>query len=288
MSRHAGLARLVLGNQLTAWYNNKSHHFVAAAFRGGKKANSMKLALISDVHANLEALEAVLQAIARDNVDLILHLGDLVGYNANPRECIDLICQHQIMCVAGNHDRAILDPTLAQDFNILAYQAVVWSGHQLDSRHKEFLRELPITLVLQDRFLACHGNPLSPDAYISHHFQGKRVLNLLRGELAPATVCFFGHTHRRAVWYRDVRGKVAQLNISDQEVKLDPENLYLINPGSVGQPRNHIPMASYALFDTVDFVLHHKLVPYNIGSAQSKILAAKLPPYLAERLAEGV
>jgi putative phosphoesterase len=248
----------------------------------------MKLALISDVHANLEALESVIQDIQREEVELILHLGDLVGYNANPKECIDLICQQNVLCVAGNHDRAAIDPALAQDFNLLAYQAVIWSGEQLTDQHKAFLSSLPITRVIQDRFLACHGNPVSPDAYISHHFQGKRVLNMLRQELIPATVCFFGHTHRRAIWYRDVRGKVAQLTISEQKVHLEPENHYLINPGSVGQPRNQIPLASYAIFDTDEFVLQYKLVPYNIGSAQSKILAANLPAYLAERLAEGV
>jgi putative phosphoesterase len=248
----------------------------------------MKLVLISDVHANLEALEAVLQSIAQEEIDLILHLGDLVGYNANPRECIDLICQQNILCVAGNHDRAAINPALAQDFNIIAYQAVIWSGDQLTDEHRAFLQQLPNTRVIQDHFLACHGNPVSPDAYISHHFQGKRVLNMLRRELTPAKVCFFGHTHRRAVWYRDVRGKVAQLPVSEERVHLDPENLYLINPGSVGQPRNRIPLASYAVFDTVEFVLQYKLVPYNISSAQNKILAANLPPYLAERLAEGV
>jgi putative phosphoesterase len=248
----------------------------------------MKLALMSDVHANLEALEAVLQAIAREGVDLIVHLGDLVGYNANPGECVDLIRGHHIVCVAGNHDRAVLDPALAQDFNLIAYQAVMWSAGQLTEDHKSFLRQLPITRMFEDRFLACHGTPVSPDAYISHHFQGKRVLNMLRRELSPVTVCFFGHTHRRAVWYRDVRGKVAHLPISEQQVHLDPNNLYLINPGSVGQPRNQIPLASYALFDTAAFVVQFKLVPYNIVSAQSKILAANLPSYLAERLASGV
>jgi putative phosphoesterase len=248
----------------------------------------MKLALISDVHANLEALEAVLHAIDREEVDLILHLGDLVGYNANPGECVDLICDRNILCVAGNHDRAVLDPALAQDFNIIAYQAVIWSGDQLTDQHKAFLRQLPLTRVIEEHFLACHGNPISPDAYISHHFQGKRVLNMLRQELNPATVCFFGHTHRRAIWFRDVRGKVAHLPVSEQLLHLDPANLYLINPGSVGQPRNGIPLASYAVFDTAAFILHYKLVPYNIGSAQSKILAANLPPYLAERLAEGI
>jgi putative phosphoesterase len=248
----------------------------------------MKLALISDVHANLEALEAVLHAITAEGCDLVLHLGDLVGYNANPRECVELIRHHNILCVAGNHDRAVLDTTLAQDFNLIAYQAVVWSQDQLLDTHKGFLSHLPVTRVIEDRFLACHGSPLSPDAYISHHFQGKRVLNMLRRELAPASVCFFGHTHRRAVWYRDVRGTVAHLPISEQRLHLNQENLYLINPGSVGQPRNHIPLASYALFDTVEFVLQFKLVPYNIISAQNKILAANLPPYLAERLAEGI
>lgn len=252
------------------------------------KIGGMKLALISDVHANLEALEAVLQSLADEAPDLILHLGDLVGYNANPRECVELIRQHNALCVAGNHDRAAIDPALAQDFNIIAYQAVIWSGSQLGDDQKDFLQQLPTTRVIEDRFLACHGSPLSPDAYISHHFQGKRVLNLLRQELHPATVCFFGHTHRRAIWYRDVRGKVAQLSVCEDKIQLDPENLYLINPGSVGQPRNGIPLACYAIFDTTDYGLQYKLVPYNIGSAQSKILAAKLPPYLAERLAAGV
>jgi putative phosphoesterase len=285
MSRDGGWQWLSLGNLSRPWYNVA---ILGAAAWGCRGAGSMRLALISDVHANLEALEAVLQSIAPEEVDLILHLGDLVGYNANPRECIDLIRQQNVLCVAGNHDRAAIDPTLAQDFNIIAYQAVIWSGNQLSDNHKAFLQQLPVTRVIQNRFLACHGNPVSPDAYISHHFQGKRVLNMLRRELTPATVCFFGHTHRRAVWYRDVRGTVAQLPISEQRVQLEPDNLYLINPGSVGQPRNRIPLASYAVFDTAEFVLQYKLVPYNIGSAQSKILAANLPPYLAERLAEGV
>ena len=256
--------------------------------RVGKKLNSMKLALISDVHANLEALEAVLQKLAHENLDLILHLGDLVGYNANPKECIDLINQHKILCVAGNHDRAVVNLSLAEDFNLLAYQAVVWAGEQLSAAHRAFLEQLPLTRIIQDRFLACHGNPISPDAYISFHFQGKHVLNLLRRDFSPATVCFFGHTHRRAFWYRDIRGKVAQMPISEEPMQLDPENLYLINPGSVGQPRNRIPLASYALFDTSAFVLQFRLVTYDIDAAQRKIHAARLPSYLAERLAEGV
>ncbi|AEB09604.1 metallophosphoesterase family protein [Desulfobacca acetoxidans] len=248
----------------------------------------MKLALISDVHANLEALEAVLQSIDGEGVDLIVHLGDLVGYNANPNECIDLIRQEQILCVAGNHDRAVIDINLAQDFNIIAYQSIIWSGAQLTAENRIFLQELPITRLIGDRFLACHGTPVNPDAYISYLFQGKRVFNMLRRELQPVVVCLFGHTHRRAVWRRDIRGKIVQLPISEQRTYLTKDNLYLINPGSVGQPRNQIPLASYAVFDTDEYWLHFKLVPYNIRFAQKKILAANLPPYLAERLAYGV
>jgi putative phosphoesterase len=255
---------------------------------GRPTIGGMKLALISDVHANLEALQAVLQALTREDVDLILHLGDLVGYNANPRECIDLVREHEILCVLGNHDRAVLNPGLAEDFNILAYQAVIWSEQQLTDKHRVFLQQLPLNRIIQDRFLVCHGNPINPDAYISLHFQGKHVLNMLRRDFSPATICFFGHTHRRAVWYRDIRGKVAQLPISEEPIRLDQENLYLINPGSVGQPRNRIPLASWAIFDTSEFILQFKLVPYNIDAAQRKILAANLPAYLAERLAEGV
>ncbi len=248
----------------------------------------MKLALISDVHANLEALEAVLAAIAAEGVDLILHLGDLVGYNANPNECVALIRERGILCVAGNHDRAVIDARLAQDFNLIAYQALIWSQEQLTPDHKAFLQHLPVTLRVVDQFLACHGTPNSPDAYISLHFQGKRVLNQLRRELAPLKICFFGHTHRRALWCRDIRGKVFQVPLVEGPIPLDPECHYLVNPGSVGQPRNHIPLASYAVFDTETYAVHFRLVPYNIGQTQRKILAANLPPYLAERLASGI
>jgi len=282
-----GREQLSLGNGEASWYNEpiESH----GKHRSGRPPPSrMKLALISDVHANLEALQAVLQVIKQEGVDLILHLGDLVGYNANPRECIDLIGEHNVLCVIGNHDRAVLDLSLAEEFNLLAYQAAIWSERQLAASHRQFLQQLPLNRIIQDQFLACHGNPLNPDAYISLHFQGKQALNLLRREFSPATICFFGHTHRRAVWYRDVRGKVAQLAISAEPMPLERENLYLINPGSVGQPRNRIPLASLAIFDTSAYVLRYKLVPYNITAAQNKILAANLPTYLAERLAEGV
>jgi putative phosphoesterase len=228
-----------------------------------RKLNNMRLAIIADIHSNLEALESVLTRIAQESdVDAVLNLGDSVGY------------------------LALLEPERAEHFNIIAYQALNWCREELRPRHLEFLRQLPLTLK-GESFLACHGTPSSPDTYIAYHFQGKRVLTHLSRE-TRLKVCFFGHTHRRALWYRDIRGKVAVLEISQPKVRLSGEGHYLINPGSVGQPRDGNPEAAYAIFDDEEFSIHFMSTPYDIGSAQRRILAAGLPPYLAERLALGV
>ncbi len=248
----------------------------------------MKIAIISDIHANLEALRAVLAHIDREGVDLIVNLGDLVGYNANPRECLEVVQERGVMSVAGNHDRAATEPRLAEEFNLIAHQAILWTCAELEAGHKDYLNQLPPTRLIEGAFFACHGTPYSAEAYISYHFQAKRVLNLLRRELTPAMICFFGHTHRQAVWYRDVRGKVALQSLDSAKLLLQRDCHYLINPGSVGQPRNQIPAASYAVFDTVDYSVAFHFVPYDIACAQHKILAANLHPYLAERLAQGV
>jgi diadenosine tetraphosphatase ApaH/serine/threonine PP2A family protein phosphatase len=246
----------------------------------------MRLAVIADIHSNLEALESVLACIDQEGVEAILNLGDLVGYNASPNECLELLRGYNVRSLAGNHDLALFDPERAQHFNIIAYQALMWCREQIHPEFLEFLRGLPLLQEEPGTFLACHGTPASPDTYISYHFQGKRVLkHLLR--LANIRVCFFGHTHRRALWYRDIRGKVALRPISYGKMRLSPEEHYLINPGSVGQPRDGNPDAAYAIFDDEEFSIDFKSAPYDIGGAQRRILAAGLPPFLAERLARG-
>jgi diadenosine tetraphosphatase ApaH/serine/threonine PP2A family protein phosphatase len=246
----------------------------------------MRLAVIADIHSNLEALGSVLAQIDREGVDAILNLGDLVGYNASPNECLELLQGREVWSLAGNHDLALLEPERAEHFNIIAYEALRWCREQLRSDFLEFLRGLPLLREQPGSFLACHGTPASPDTYIAYHFQGKRVLkDLLRR--AELRVCFFGHTHRRALWYRDIRGKVALRQISPTKLRLSPEEHYLINPGSVGQPRDGNPEAAYAIFDDEEFSIHFKSIPYDIGGAQRRILAAGLPPFLAERLARG-
>jgi diadenosine tetraphosphatase ApaH/serine/threonine PP2A family protein phosphatase len=246
----------------------------------------MRLAVIADIHSNSDALASVLAQLDREGVEAILNLGDLVGYNASPNECLELLQGRQVWSLAGNHDLALLDPERAQNFNIIAYEALMWCRRQVRPEFLDFLQGLPLLRKLPGSFLACHGTPGNPDTYISYHFQGKRVLTELYKH-SDLRVCFFGHTHRRALWYRDIRGKVALRQISPEAMQLSPEEHYLINPGSVGQPRDGNPEAAYAIFDDEDFSIQFKSVPYDVSGAQRRILAAGLPPYLAERLAMG-
>jgi diadenosine tetraphosphatase ApaH/serine/threonine PP2A family protein phosphatase len=251
-----------------------------------KTEQIMRLAIIADIHSNLEALERVLTRIDQEGVEAVLNLGDLVGYNASPNECLELLMSRNVWSLAGNHDLALFDPERAQHFNIIAHQALMWCREQVRPELLNFLQGLPLLRKQPGSFLACHGTPASPDTYIAYHFQGKQVLKHLLTH-PQIRVCFFGHTHRRALWYRDIRGKVALRQISPAKVILSPEEHYLINPGSVGQPRDGNPEAAYAVFDDAELTIQFKTVPYNISGAQRRILAAGLPAFLAERLANG-
>ena len=247
----------------------------------------MRIAVISDIHSNLEALEAVLTQIRRESADAVLNLGDLVGYNASPNECLELLIGQNFFNLAGNHDLALLEPERAESFNIIAHQALMWSREQIRPGLLKFIEALPLTQEFGDRFLACHGTPTNADTYISYHFQGKRVFKQMTKQ-TNLKVCFFGHTHRRALWYRDIRGTVGTREITRPKVDLAREGHYLINPGSVGQPRDGNPEAAYAIFDAEEFSIHFKSVPYDVAGAQRRILAAGLSPFLAERLSQGM
>jgi predicted phosphodiesterase len=246
------------------------------------------IAIISDIHGNLEALEAVFKAIEADGVEYVIHLGDLVGYNANPRECLRLIQDRRVLSILGNHDYGVLEPDSAEHFNVLAFQALTYSMRQLSDEDRRYLLSMPRTEVLWDRYLICHGTPENLETYIMNVFQAKRVFNLLGRYYSGVRICFFGHTHLQHVWASDLRGKVFLPSGSDSTLALEAEHLYLVNPGSVGQPRQRDNRARYLLFDTDREILMFKAVPYDIGKAQEKIRKAKLPDYLALRLQDGI
>lgn len=248
-----------------------------------------RIAIVSDIHGNQEALEAVLKSIERDQVEYLVHLGDLVGYNANPRECLQLLQRRHAIGILGNHDLAILEPSTAQSFNVLAYQALEYSHGQLVSHDIRFLQGLPRIEVLWDRYLLCHGTPESIETYILNVFQAKRIFNLLRKRYEGIRICFFGHTHVQRLWVSDQRGKVfSPAHNPSGSISLEAENRYLINPGSVGQPRQQDNRARYLLFDTDQEVISFRAVEYDIRKAQKKILEARLPEYLAHRLEDGI
>ena len=248
----------------------------------------MRIAIISDVHSNFEALKAVVDEIDREHISLVVNLGDLVGYNASPKECVELVQQRRIISILGNHDRAATELKFAEVFNMLAYQAVVWSAKTLAPEHKQFLQKLDHTRVLWDKYLFFHGGPGNPDAYLFYLFQAKKAFNYMRKKTPGVRIGFFGHTHHRAVWKRDIRGKVSKVEIPEEQLVLDAEQMYIINPGSVGQPRQQQWKASYLVFTNEPETISFRSVAYDVQSAQSKIREAHLPDYLAQRLEAGV
>lgn len=247
-----------------------------------------RIGIVSDIHSNLEALEAVLHDLETNGVEIVIHLGDLVGYNADPCECLQILKKKRIISVLGNHDLAVLEPQIAEGFNVLAYQAITYSRHQLSSSDLRYLQNMPRVEVLWDKYLFCHGTPENLHAYILNVFQTKRIFNLIKKCYGGIHICFFGHTHHQKLWIQDQRGKVFSPSTPSDSIFPEPDKLYLINPGSVGQPRQQDSRARYLIFDTDRQQICFKAVPYEIQKTQNKILRAGLPEYLAARLQDGV
>lgn len=243
----------------------------------------MRYAIISDVHGNLEALEAVVADIRQQGVDKVICLGDLVGYYPNPADCLQVIRSWPVQCIGGNHDRAVAGHARLEDFNPAARDALAWTYRHLAEEDRKWLAALPGEMVVDGCFLVVHGAPGYPDAYIFTAADAEPVFDLLVENYSPVKICFYGHTHQRAVWSRPAGAAVAAGTLY-----LEPEGTYLINPGSVGQSRDGIPGASYLIFDAGAncLIFRHLDYPYQI--TQQKVLDAGLPSLLAERLAVGV
>ena len=247
-----------------------------------------RYAVLSDVHANLEALEAVLQDSAAQGTDGLVHLGDLVGYNANPRECLELLREKCLRSIQGNHDRGIFDPETAFEFNFYAREALDYSRSRLGEEDIRYLTTLPPTDLLDDRVLLCHGSPHSVFAYILDYGEARRAFQTLRKEYPAVRLCLYGHTHIPEVWTLDEKEKLAAPSWIEPDLVMRGDRIYLVNPGSVGQPRNGDPRAAYLVLDTDRGSLNLRLVPYDIASAREKILKANLPAFLATRLDYGI
>lgn len=237
----------------------------------------MRYGILSDIHANIEALEAVLEKIEGLAVDQILCLGDVVGYNASPNECADLVRRRGLPTVCGNHDAVACGREEPWGFNVVALQAAMWTRDELSEENAEWLGALP-DAVQPDGLIGVHGAPGDRDSYmftwdeVSAHFQDTAV----RGRHA----CFFGHTHVPGIFAAD--GGYTPVN--GTKFALKNGAVTFINPGSVGQPRDGDPRASFGLYDTVAREFSLVRVRYDVQAAMGRIKHAGLPDYLAERL----
>lgn len=247
----------------------------------------MRYAVLSDVHANYEALTAVLGAAREQAVESYLFLGDLVGYNADPVPCADAVFSlPAAAAVRGNHDKAAAGLMDLDWFNPWARAAVEWTRDHCSRRCLEGLRGLPAGpwAVGSDRgILICHGSPMDEDAYVPRDFSPWACFRFLETMHPEAKVCFFGHTHDAGGWCRSAAG----VKGCGKEIRLDPDRRYLINPGSVGQPRDGIPEASFGIFDSGRGAYRNFRIAYDVETAQRKVLAAGLPGELAARLPKG-
>lgn len=241
--------------------------------------------IVSDIHGNYEALEAVLER-TRGRYDRILCLGDLVGYGADPNQVAQWAKSNVASIVRGNHDRACTGTDSLEYFNPAARASALWTRGALTPGNSNYLEHLArgplhVTHNGNGGFDLVHGSPLDEDEYLV----GLEDVQFLGASL-ETKLTFFGHTHLQGGFLLAPRS--VKRIVPDRVLQLEPDYYYLINPGSVGQPRDGDPRAAYALYSPEDHTIEYGRVPYDIGKAAAKILQAELPESLALRLFEGV
>jgi predicted phosphodiesterase len=241
--------------------------------------------IVSDLHANWEALEAVLKD-AKGQYEQAVCCGDLVGYGADPNAVVEWVRANCQVVVRGNHDKACTGLDDLEWFNPVAKAAALWTQNQLTAENADYARALPKGPIQENGFQLVHGSPFDEDEYVLDPTEAGQAFNYLESRLA-----FFGHTHVQGgfIWNRSrVETILSPSGWGDrQEMEIDPECAYLVNPGSVGQPRDGNPRPAYALYDAESHVVTYCRTGYDLPAAQKKIRDAGLPSILADRLQVG-
>ena len=233
----------------------------------------MRIAIISDIHSNLEALNVALSIIDTRSVDSIVCLGDIVGYGADPNECVEIVRKRCGTILLGNHDAAALDHAVAQNFSTYARLSAEWTSKNLLPAHKDFLKSLPLTESKEGAFLV-HASPVEPSEwyYIISLADARNAFGYLSEQ-----ICFVGHSHLPGVF-----GETSMR----QHVQRGER--FIVNVGSVGQPRDGNPNLSFGIFDTDRWTYENIRASYDVKTASGKIVNAGLPQALANRLWSGV
>ncbi len=232
----------------------------------------MKIAIISDIHGNLEALTEALAYLDTHPVDRLHCLGDIIGYGANPNECCELIRRHNAVSVLGNHDEALWNDELLTHFSPLAMRAMRWTRSVISDSVESYLRSLPLVATV-DESTFVHSSLENPSDY-PYLFSDDDARISLR--LSATSMCWIGHTHSPAIYSEE--GEVFA-------VAKGPR--YIVNVGSVGQPRDADPRLSFGIFDAESYSYENIRLPYDVHTACKKIIDAGLPPRLGERLLAG-
>jgi diadenosine tetraphosphatase ApaH/serine/threonine PP2A family protein phosphatase len=245
----------------------------------------MRIAVIADVHGNLEALEAVVIDLKRSLPDTVISLGDVVGYGANPQECCDIVKDTAHDNIMGNHDAAVTDVIDTESFNDDAKQSIQWTKEQLTGSYISWLRNAPYTLE-HEGALFSHGSPVNPEEfdYIMSIYDVEKVFYAFGRRYS---IFFVGHSHRRFFVSKDIDGDEEPIVDYSDVVNITEHRQYIISVGSVGQPRDFDNTTSYGILDTDKSIYSVKRLNYAIKKASDKILNAGLPKWLAYRLMIG-
>ncbi len=244
----------------------------------------MRYLILSDIHANREALQAVMEHAA-GKYDLVVCCGDIIGYGADPNAVTEWVRANVAVVIRGNHDKASTGLEDLEWFNPAAREASVWTMNHLEPGNADYVRHLPKGPLPVDGFQILHGSPLDEDEYLVGIGDAGQAFPYL-----DRPVTFFGHTHVQGgfVWTTTrIEPIKAPMQTGEKRMEVDPERVYLLNPGSVGQPRDGDARASYAVYDSEAKVLNYFRVIYDVEGAQTKIRKAGLPELLAARLAIG-
>jgi predicted phosphodiesterase len=239
----------------------------------------MKYAIIADIHANLEALQTVLEDAKQEKCTHYACLGDVVGYNANPKECLDIVRGMAMPCVKGNHDEYCSMEGELEGFNPHAAEAVNWTRNQLTAEDRQWLRDLKYSRLVAS-FSIVHATLDGPQRW---GYVFDKLAAAASFTYQNTSVCFFGHTHVPVAFIRDsvVRGGTYS------KFRVEPGRKYFVNVGSVGQSRDGVAKATYVIYDMNEGSIELRRLDYDMATTQKKILDAGLPPRLAERLAQG-